>query len=239
MYLARNRSALMCEKFIFIANREGKQTTVLKLEERIKQRRSTLTAMAQSFYFKCYLSTFRHISPELWACSFPFQSRAVQLERNESSSVRGRHREGLNVWMSGRWSERAGLLSGGNKYCRGQWETIHLFNVPSPKWNPCNPTDMATSPCISPRWNLIRAKTVYQCLQPDIYWKWPLVKVIAKAWRGFLMRRWSFSIFRASKAETGVLIEQYISHISWDADVLRGLNAQTITSAFTQKCENL
>ena len=109
--------------------------------------------------------------------------------------------EGLDVWMSGTWSERAGLLSVGNKYCRHQWEMIHLFNVPFSKWNPCNPTDMATSPCISPLWNLIRAKTVYQCLEPDIYWKWPLVKVIAKAWRGFVMRPWSFSIFWANKTE--------------------------------------
>lgn len=132
--------------------------------------------------------------------------------------------EGLNVWMSGTWSERAGLFSGGNKYCHHQWEMIHLFNVPFPKWNPCNPTDMATSPCISPLWNLIRAKTVYQCLKPDIYWKWPLVKVIAKAWRGFLMSQWSFSIFWANKTETGVLIEQYISDICWETGTLRGPN---------------
>ncbi len=131
--------------------------------------------------------------------------------------------EGLNVWMSGTWRERAGLLSGGNKYYRHQWEMIHLFNVPFPKWNPCNPTDMATSPCISPLWNLIRAKTVYQCLEPDIYWKWPLVKVIAKAWRGFLMSLWSFSIFWANKTETVGLIEQYISHISRETGALRGL----------------
>lgn len=153
-----------------------------------------------------------------------------------ASSAMGWEGEGLNVWMSGTWSERAGLLSGGNKYYRHQWEMIHLFNVPFPKWNPCNPTDMATSPCISPLWNLIRAKTVYQCLEPDIYWKWPLVKVIAKAWRGFLMSLWSFSIFWANKTETGVLIEQYISHISWETRALRGLNFQTLLSAFA--CAN-
>lgn len=99
----------------------------------------------------------------------------------------------FNVWMSGTWSERAGLFSDGNKYCHHQWELLHLFNVPFPKWNSCNPTDMATSPCISPLWNLIRAKTVYQCLESDIYWKWPLLKVIARAWKGFLMSLWSFS----------------------------------------------
>lgn len=83
--------------------------------------------------------------------------------------------------MRGTWSERAGLLSGGNKYCRRQWEMNHLFNVPFPKWDPCNPTDMVTSPCISPLWILIRAEAVYQSSEPDIYRKWPLVKVIAKA----------------------------------------------------------
>lgn len=133
---------------------------------------------------------------------------------------------------AGRGGKRAGLRSGGNKYCRHQWEMIHLFNVPFPKWNPCNPTDMATSPCISPRWNLIRAKTVYQCLEADIYWKWPLVKVIAKAWRGFLMSLWSFSVFWANKTETSVLIEQFISHISWKTGALRGLNSHTIISVF-------
>lgn len=141
-----------------------------------------------------------HTSYELWVCSIPFQSCILQLEWNSSSSWWDG--EGLNVWKSGAWSERAGLLSGGNKYCRHQWEMIHLFNVPFPKWNPCNPTDMATSPCISPLWNLIRAKTVYQCLAPDIYWKWPFVKVIAKAWKGFVMRPWSFSIVCATKTRT-------------------------------------
>lgn len=33
-----------------------------------------------------------------------------------------------------------GLHSRSNKYCRHRWEMIHLFNVPFPKWNPCNPT---------------------------------------------------------------------------------------------------
>lgn len=120
---------------------------------------------------------------------------------------------GLDVWTSGTWSERAALLSGGNKYCRHRWEMIHLFNVPFPEWNPCNPTDMATSPCASPLWNLIRAKTVYQCLAPDIYWKWPLVKVIAKAWKGFVMRPWSFAVVWTAKTEPGVLMVQYISYI--------------------------
>lgn len=166
--------------------------------------------MDQHFHTSCHV---HNLSYELWVCSIPFQSCILQLEWNNSSSWRDG--EGLNVWKSGTWSERAGLLSGGNKYCRHQWEMIHLFNVPFPKWNPCNPTDMATSPCISPLWNLIRAKTVYQCLAPDIYWKWPLVKVIAKAWKGFVMRPWSFSIVWATKTEPGVLIVQYISYISW------------------------
>lgn len=150
----------------------------------------------------------------------------------------------FNVWVSGTWSERAGLLSGGNKYCRHQWEMLHLFNVPFPKWNPCNPTDVATSLSIPPLWNLIRAKTVYQCLQPDIYWKWPLVKVIAKAWRGFLMSPWSFFIFWANKPHAGLLMEQYISHIIWETGALRGLNLQTLISIFAwtranQQCRKL
>lgn len=120
---------------------------------------------------------------------------------------------GFNVWMSGTWSERAGLFSDGNKYCHHQWELLHLFNVPFPKWNPCNPTDMATSPCIPPLWNLIRAKTVYQCLESDIYWKWPLLKVIARAWKGFLMSPWSFSIFWGEKAHT-MLMYLYICQIT-------------------------
>lgn len=76
---------------------------------------------------------------------------------------------------------------------------LHLFNVPFRKWNPCNPTDMVTSWCITPLWNLIRAKTVYQYLEPDIYWKWPLVKVIAGPWRGFQMSLWSFCFVWVSK----------------------------------------
>lgn len=45
-----------------------------------------------------------------------------------------------------RLAERVAKLKGNglggrtNKYCRHRWEMIHLFNVPFPKWNPCNPT---------------------------------------------------------------------------------------------------
>lgn len=100
---------------------------------------------------------------------------------------------------------------------------IHLFNVPFPKWNPCNPTDLATSPCISPLWNLIRAKTVYRCLDSDIYWKWPLVKVIANAWKGFEMRPWRFSIPCATKTEPGMLMGQCIKR-----ETPGGRNFQTL-----------
>lgn len=72
---------------------------------------------------------------------------------------------------------------------------IHLFNVPFPKWNPCNPTKPGNLTVYISRtphtqWNLIRAKTVYPCLDSDIYWKWPLVKVIANAWKGSAMKPW-------------------------------------------------
>lgn len=100
---------------------------------------------------------------------------------------------------------------------------IHLFNVPFPKWNPCNPTDLATSPCISSLWNLIRAKTVYRCLDSDIYWKWPLVKVIANAWKGFEMRPWRFSIPHATKTEPGMLMGQCIKR-----ETPSGRNFQTL-----------
>lgn len=169
----------------------------------------------------------------MWVCNIRF------LSCRETSPHHDGMGRGRDVWTSGTWSERAGLLSGGNKYCRHQWEMIHLFNVPFPKWNPCNPTDMATSPCVSPLWSLIRAKTVYQCLAPDIYWKWPLVKVIAKAWKGFVMRPWSFSIVWTTATEPGVLMVQYISYISWETGGLRGLSFQTLRHVRTSGAANL
>lgn len=42
-----------------------------------------------------------------------------------------------------------------------------------------NPTDTPASPWTPPLRNLIKTKNVYWRLEPDIYWKWPLVKVIA------------------------------------------------------------
>lgn len=115
----------------------------------------------------------------------------------------------LTFGKAGTWSERAVLLSGGNKYCHHHREKLHLFNVPFRKWNPWNPTDMVTSWCITPFWNLIRAKTVYQYLEPDIYWKWPLVKVIAGPLRVFQMSLWSFCFVWDSKM---------YQPISWDTD---------------------
>ncbi len=174
----------------------------------------------------------QNILSELWVCSFSFQQLHFNWTETSPHQWRDGTRRRSTFGRAGREGKRAGLLSGGNKYCRHQWEMIHLFNVPFPKWNPRNPTDMATAPCISPLWNLIRAKTVYQCLEPDIYWKWPLVKVIAEAWRGFLMSLWSFSIAWANKTQTSVLMEQYRSAISWETGSLRGLNFQTIISVF-------
>lgn len=108
-----------------------------------------------------------------------------------------------------------GLHSRSNKYCRHRWEMIHLFNVPFPKWNPCNPTKPGNltvyiSRTPFPQWNLIRAKTVYSCLDSDIYWKWPLVKVIANAWKGSAMRPWRLSVPRATQTEPGMLMGWYI-----------------------------
>lgn len=111
---------------------------------------------------------------------------------------------------------------------KGQASSVVVINtvVTSGKWSICLMCHFQSGTLVilqtwqphrvyRPFWNLIRAKTVYQCLAPDIYWKWPFVKVIAKAWKGFVMRPWSFSIVWATKTEPGVLIAQYISYISW------------------------
>lgn len=114
---------------------------------------------------------------------------------------------------------------------------IHLFNVPFPKWNPCNPTKPGNltvyiSCTPTAQWNLIRAKTVYSCLDSDIYWKWPLVKVIANAWKGSAMKPWRLSVPRATQTEPGMLIGSYIKR-----DTLR--QRSFLTRGSKENAENL
>lgn len=95
-------------------------------------------------------------------------------------------REGFSIWMSGTWSERAVLFSGGNKYCHHQREMLHLFNVPFRKRNPCIFTDMVTSWCVPPLWNLIRAKN---CLL--IFGAWHLLKMAFSKSHSWSVKRFS------------------------------------------------
>lgn len=121
----------------------GGNGTILPANNIKRRRNRTLMPLTQSFTFEARQRslTFRLNTPDGdTACT--------------ASPIQCRGDEGLAVWTGGTWSERARASSAveinATSCHRG---TIHLFNVPFPKWNPCNPADAATQPCMSPLWN--------------------------------------------------------------------------------------
>lgn len=101
-----------------------------------------------------------------WFCELFCSCNKENKNNKKISPVTGWVGKWFYIGTSGTWSERAGLLGERNKYCRHQREMLHLFNVPFPKWNPCNPADMETSRCIPPFgiWSELKLFTNVWCL---------------------------------------------------------------------------